>query len=42
MNLVRIGERHIAMTETPLPIEFDEETLETVGPLRFADKPGRR
>ena len=40
VNLVRIGERHIAMTETPLPIEFDEETLETVGPLRFADKGG--
>jgi carotenoid cleavage dioxygenase-like enzyme len=40
VNLVRIGERHIAMTETPLPIEFDEETLATVGPLRFADKDG--
>jgi len=40
VNLVRIGERHIAMTETPLPIEFDEETLATVGPLRFADKAG--
>ena len=40
MNLVRIGERYIAMTETPLPIEFDEETLATVGPLHFADKDG--
>ena len=28
MNLVRIGERYIAMTETPLPIEFDPETLD--------------
>jgi len=40
VNLVRIGERYIAMTETPLPIEFDEETLATVGPLQFADKDG--
>jgi carotenoid cleavage dioxygenase-like enzyme len=40
VNLVRIGERHIAMTETPLPIEFDEETLATAGPVRFADKIG--
>ena len=40
VNLVRIGERHIAMTETPLPIEFDPETLATRGPLRFADKNG--
>ena len=40
VNLVRIGERYIAMTETPLPIEFDEETLATVGPLHFADKGG--
>ena len=40
VNLVRIGERYIAMTETPLPIEFDAETLATHGPLRFADKNG--
>ena len=40
VNLVRIGERYIAMTETPLPIEFDPETLATKGPLRFADKNG--
>ena len=33
VNLARIGERYIAMTETPLPIEFDPETLDTVGPL---------
>jgi carotenoid cleavage dioxygenase-like enzyme len=40
VNLVRIGERYIAMTETPLPIEFDAETLDTMGPLRFTDKLG--
>ena len=37
VNLARIGERHIAMTETPLPIEFDPETLATAGHLRYAD-----
>ena len=38
VNLARIGERYIAMTETPLPIEFDPETLDTVGHLEFADE----
>ena len=38
VNLARIGERYIAMTETPMPIEFDPETLETVGQLEYADK----
>ena len=37
VNLARIGERYIAMTETPLPVEFDPETLDTVGHLRYAD-----
>ena len=31
VNLMRLGERFVAMTETPLPVEFDSETLETVG-----------
>ena len=31
VNLVKLGERFIAMTETPIPVEFDAETLETVG-----------
>ena len=38
VNLARIGERYIAMTETPMPIEFDPETLETVGHLEYADQ----
>ncbi len=37
VNLARLGGRHIAMTETPLPIEFDAGTLATRGPLAFAD-----
>ena len=28
---MKLGERYIAMTETPIPVEFDPETLETVG-----------
>jgi carotenoid cleavage dioxygenase-like enzyme len=38
VNLARIGERYIAMTETPLPIEFDPETLDTIGHIRYADE----
>jgi beta,beta-carotene 9',10'-dioxygenase len=37
VNLARIGERHIAMTETPLPIEFDPDSLATLGHLDYAD-----
>src|SRR3954467_6874780 len=39
VNLMRLGERYVAMTETPLPIEFDRQTLAT---LRHAGKaPGQ-
>jgi beta,beta-carotene 9',10'-dioxygenase len=38
VNLARIGERYIAMTETPMPIEFDAETLDTIGHLAYADE----
>jgi beta,beta-carotene 9',10'-dioxygenase len=38
VNLARIGERYIAMTETPMPVEFDPDSLETVGPLEYADE----
>jgi beta,beta-carotene 9',10'-dioxygenase len=31
VNLVKLGERYFSMTETPIPVEFDGETLETVG-----------
>src|SRR3954467_2631826 len=35
VNLMQLGERYVAMTETPLPIEFDPQTLAT---LRRAGK----
>jgi beta,beta-carotene 9',10'-dioxygenase len=38
VNLAQIGDRYIAMTETPMPVEFDPDTLETVGRLEYADK----
>jgi beta,beta-carotene 9',10'-dioxygenase len=38
VNLARIGDRYIAMTETPMPVEFDPDTLETIGHLEYADK----
>ena len=31
VNVTRLADRYVAMTETPMPIEFDPETLETVG-----------
>jgi beta,beta-carotene 9',10'-dioxygenase len=38
VNLAQIGDRYVAMTEMPMPVEFDPETLETVGQLEYADK----
>jgi beta,beta-carotene 9',10'-dioxygenase len=38
VNLARIGDRYIAMTETPMPVEFDPETLDTIGYQRNTDK----
>ena len=31
VNLARVGDDHIAMTETPIPVRFDPETLRTLG-----------
>ncbi len=31
VNLTKLGERFIAMTETPIPVEFDAETLAAAG-----------
>jgi carotenoid cleavage dioxygenase-like enzyme len=36
VNVVRLGEEYIAMTETPLPVAFDADTLETVGVTGWA------
>jgi beta,beta-carotene 9',10'-dioxygenase len=39
VNVVRLGERYLAMTETPLPVRFDPATLETLGVDRNAAPP---
>jgi carotenoid cleavage dioxygenase-like enzyme len=31
VNLMKLGERFISMTETPIPVQFDAETLATAG-----------
>lgn len=31
VNLVKLGEEFVAMTETPIPVQFDPETLEAAG-----------
>ncbi|MFN8150785.1 MAG: carotenoid oxygenase family protein [Solirubrobacterales bacterium] len=31
VNLVELGERFVAMTETPIPVQFDPETLRSAG-----------
>lgn len=31
VNLVELGERFVAMTETPIPVQFDDETLAAAG-----------
>jgi len=40
VNLTRMGQRYVAMTELPLPVEFDPRTLETVGLVEWKDKLG--
>lgn len=36
INIARLGERFIAMTETPLPVQFDPHTLKAAGVRPFA------
>ncbi len=31
VNLTRLGDEYLAMTETPIPVRFDAETLATIG-----------
>src|SRR4051794_32078421 len=38
VNLQELGRRYVAMTETPLPVEFDPKTLETIGKPSWPDK----
>jgi beta,beta-carotene 9',10'-dioxygenase len=38
VNLTQWGNRYLAMTELPLPVEFDPRTLETLGLERYRDR----
>src|SRR3954452_14849927 len=38
VNLQELGQRYVAMTETPLPVEFDPKTLETLGKPAWTGK----
>ncbi|MCU0492435.1 MAG: carotenoid oxygenase family protein [Chloroflexaceae bacterium] len=38
VNIARIADRFVALTETPLPIEFNPRTLETIGPFVYDDR----
>jgi beta,beta-carotene 9',10'-dioxygenase len=42
VNLVRLGDDFLAMTETPLPVRFDPATLDTLGVVKYEDslRPG--
>jgi carotenoid cleavage dioxygenase-like enzyme len=37
INVAQIDDAHVALTETPLPVEFDPETLETAGVVEYED-----
>lgn len=37
VNIAKLAEQYVALTETPLPIHFDPKTLETLGVLNFQD-----
>ncbi len=37
VNVAKIAEHFVALTETPLPIEFDVKTLDTIGKITFDD-----
>ncbi|MGI9050816.1 MAG: carotenoid oxygenase family protein [Rubrobacteraceae bacterium] len=37
VSVHKLDERFVALTETPLPVEFDPETLATAGVVRFED-----
>ena len=38
VNVSKLADRFIAMTETPMTIEFDLQSLETVGPLPYDER----
>jgi len=37
INVARLDDQYVALTETPLPVAFDPETLETAGVVEYED-----
>ena len=37
VNVAKLADKYIAMTETPLPVEFDPKTLATLGVVQYDD-----
>ncbi len=40
VNVTKIGDKYVALTETPYPVEFDPFTLQTKGVFHFSDNLG--
>jgi hypothetical protein len=40
VNVARVGDRMVALTEPPMPVEFDPETLDTIGVAEYPDAVG--
>jgi beta,beta-carotene 9',10'-dioxygenase len=40
VNVARMGARFVALTETPLPVQFDPVTLETLGVVEYTGEVG--
>lgn len=38
LNITKTDNNFIAMAETPIPIEYDPKTLDTIEVLRYDDK----
>ncbi len=38
VNVAKLGEQYLALTETPLPVEFEADTLETLGVTDWSKK----
>ena len=41
VNIMRLAQQYVALTETPLPVRFDPHTLKTLGVLDFQDHLGK-
>jgi beta,beta-carotene 9',10'-dioxygenase len=40
VNVTQLGDRYMAMTEVPMPVEFDPDTLETLAGGHYKDRVG--